>query len=235
MITHRWKKLLVAPSLLGHDAFADWFRWGDDDGPAIPLVVWVGAPTRIAEYAARRRSRPAAVVAEFEKAFALRPLPAVDLLVVPCPLPIEERRDRALEDFRSHFLHELLPACPSSHPERISFIGLSGGSRYAAWLQFEFKASRGLVTLAGSGMAGALAASARKRTRGCRFVSLSNPGHPMAAESARFGEALRAAEVDLSTAECGVHDDLSGLTADGSLAKGFRAALDALGGPEDAD
>jgi hypothetical protein len=113
-------KIILKDSLLGHDTFADYYRFGDGNGSSKPLILYIGGATSEEKYRERMNSTPDAVVHEFEKAHADAGRPSVDLLISPSPVTRPELKDTILQDFYIYVLTELLPAMNSSKPNTIT-------------------------------------------------------------------------------------------------------------------
>ena len=58
MPTARHEKILVDGAAVGHDAHADWYRFGAEKGLGIPLVLYFGGAISSAVYHARRSTLP---------------------------------------------------------------------------------------------------------------------------------------------------------------------------------
>jgi hypothetical protein len=129
----RHEKIFVDGAAVGHDAHADWYRFGAESGKGMPLVIYFGGSISTAVYHARRESEPISLVELFEEARQHVKVDSVDLLVVPCPLI-----GRAVPDFRARIfgfvLDELLPRTPSPEPAATPVIPIGFG-RSSGWLR----------------------------------------------------------------------------------------------------
>jgi len=181
-----WKKLLVPASSLGHDAFADWFRFGPNDAPQTPLVVYIGGAISEEIYQERSPTRPDAIATEFENALSAYDHAPPDLLVIPCPLSMYENRTQWRSNFLAHFSRELLPIAPNPEPSRIASVGFSLGSFYALSLVMDNGPASGIATLGGVGMAEAFLESENRDLAGRRIICFANESDDLSAVTRKF-------------------------------------------------
>jgi hypothetical protein len=226
----RHEKLLVDGAAVGHDAHADWYRFGSDNGAERPLVAYFGGSISSAVYHARRESEPTSLVELFEAAREHVKVESVDLLVVPCPLI-----GRAVEDFRARIfrfvLEEILPGTPNPKPAAMSLFGNSAGAHIAAMLAFELDTVRALVTTAGVGMAEAAAESERRLFAGKRYLSFANREDFCASYSHEFSRMMSGLGITVEVIEREGGHAFADYVANGSARHAFAFALEGVAHP----
>src|SRR5437867_6032330 len=129
----RHEKLLVDAAAVGHDAHADWYRFGSDNGAERPLVAYFGGSISTAVYHARRESEPTSLVELFEAARLnfddaqnVGPLPLRGAAAPLVPLQLGEDRVFGRRDVHRAFRlrhNDLAPAVQQLLPPK------SGGRR----------------------------------------------------------------------------------------------------------
>jgi|CXWL01.1.fsa_nt_gi hypothetical protein len=221
------KKIIVPDAAVGHEVFADWYRFGADLGGAMPLVVYFGGAISTATYEARRDTEPSPIRELFEFAIAETGLESVDLLVIPCPLI-----GRSEVDFRarifSFVLDELLPRTPNPEPARVAFFGNSAGAHLAAMLAFESETVRVLATTAGVGMADAAMESERRLFAGKRYLCFANDDDPCTPYTHAFWEEMLSHGVAVDVIERAGGHAFDDYVANGSARECFVFAIEAL-------
>lgn len=185
--THQ--KVVVERSAVDHEAFADFYGFGDVPGPARPLLIYFGGAISSNVYHSRRETEPSSLVELFEVALRATGVESVDMLVVPCPLI-----GRTYPDFRSRIftfvIEELLSRTPNPEPEALVFFGNSAGAHIAAVLAFELERVRALATTAAVGLVEAADESERRLFAGKRYLSFANLDDPCVDHTIRFWEAM---------------------------------------------
>lgn len=223
----RHEKLIVDDAAVGHDAHADWHRFGVENGTETPLVVYFGGSISTAVYHARRESEPTSLAELFKAAREHVMVESVDLLVVPCPLI-----GRAVADFRSRIfrfvLEEILPRTPNPKPAAMSLFGNSAGAHIAAMLAFELDTVLALVTTAGVGMAEAAAESEQRRFAGKRYLCFANRDDFCAPYSHEFSRVMAARGIEAEVIEREGGHAFDDYVANGSARHAFAFALEAV-------
>jgi pimeloyl-ACP methyl ester carboxylesterase len=184
-------KLLLPDSVLGPETFAD-FEPGPP-GRAGDLLVHLGGAVSSREYAARRESRPDALLDLL--AAAGHPCAAL-LLSYPPGLP--GRPEAAAEPFLRHFRDELLPRLPAE-PEHFAVLGYSLGAALGVLLaRSEGQRLARLATVGAVGAAEALILGAPPLgPLTCAVRVAWNAEDPCSPHSLRFVAALEAAGIPL--------------------------------------
>jgi pimeloyl-ACP methyl ester carboxylesterase len=187
-LTFSHKKIILKDSLLGHDAFADYYRFGD--GSSAPLIFYIGGATNEEKYRERMSSTPDAVVHEFERAHAEAGSPTVDLLITPSPVTGPERKDTILQDFYVYVLTELLPAMNGSKPNTIACMGFSFGAYLSTYLALNMPEVRGLGIFGGVALLDAVSQSSHADHTDKRFYVAANFDDPTYGYSEEFVKLL---------------------------------------------
>jgi hypothetical protein len=223
----RHEKIFVDDAAVGHDAHADWYRFGADNDVERPLVVYFGGSISTAVYHARRESEPRSLVELFDEAREHVKVESVDLLIVPCPLI-----GRAVPDFRARIfrfvLEEILPRTPNPEPAAMSLFGNSAGAHIGAMIAFELDSVRALVTTAGVGMAEAAAESERRLFAGKRYLSFANRDDFCAPYSHEFSRVMSGFGIAVEVIEREGSHAFDDYVANGSARHGFAFALEAI-------
>ena len=144
-------KLEVPESVVGINAFADFYRYPVDRTGAAPLVIWVGGAIPGETYERRRATEPVAILAEFEAARSRLADPPCDLLLLSSPPTLQDLETR-LDVFSHHLAFELYPLLPLPHPTALGLIGNSFGAHLATGFACRRPDARALATLAGVGL-----------------------------------------------------------------------------------
>ncbi len=223
-----WKKIIIKPNALQHTAYADWYRYGTSDPAGVPMVVYVGGAIPKNTYSERQATRPDIIAVEFENARELNPMACVDLLIIPCPLSIMERRSVWRSEFREHFTRELLPAIENREPLRMSVVGYSLGSYFAMCLLAERATACGLATVGGAGMPEALLESDPPDLHKKRIISFCNENDHLFEITEKFRNTLLSRGIHLETTRRAGGHPFRNYAENGSVRDAFAFALQCL-------
>ncbi len=144
-------KIVVSDSVVGLDAFADFYRYPVDRTEAAPLVIWVGGAIPLETYERRRATEPVAILAEIEAARSRLADSTCDLLLLSSPPTLQDVETR-LDLFHHHLAFELFPLLPLPHPTALGLVGNSFGTHLATGFACRRPDARALATLAGVGL-----------------------------------------------------------------------------------
>lgn len=138
----------------GHPDYASLYRYrGSDNAGGVPLLVYVGGQTTVAEHAKRFETEPVPVLEQFDAvAQGVNPID-LDLLVVPLPPTIRHGYDTLYEDFADLFEDTILPGVSPAPPSAVAFVAYSLGVSAATYTALGMASCRGLCSLGGVGMA----------------------------------------------------------------------------------
>ena len=226
------KKIVIPQSRFGPNIFADYYHYGEKEGPEVPLMAYLGGALSRKEYEQRLNSQPEPVVKELEKAMGEKQAGfSLDLLVIPCPVFNPEPSENLRKEILQFFVFDLLPQTSNPRPHALGYVGFSFGAYLGACLAFDLPRSKALATLGGTGMATAAWDARDTAFEGKKFMSFGNADDPLAMENYKFLHALVARGLDMEV-ELGVGGhEFQDYVKNGFVKRAFAFVLEALLSP----
>lgn len=220
-------KLVVPGSLVGVDAFADFFRYPEDRTEPAPLVVFTGSAISAEAYEARRLGEPTPVTEQLERAHSSLGRPPIDALILSPPPTLQEF-EGSVELFRRFLAFELFPELPLPHATALGLVGNSFG----AHLLTGFACRRGdavaLATISGVGMWSAIAECGGEPPPDLKIACFVNDADFAGFFAYELQEELRMRQREITLVERPGDHPYRDYVGNGSVADAFEFVLQAI-------
>lgn len=220
-------KLVVPNSIVGLDAFADFYRYPEDRSEPAPLLVWAGGAISRDSYEVRRNGDPKPVTDELERAHARLGKPPLDALILSTPPTLQEL-EGSVELFRRFLAFELFPELPPPHSPSLGLVGNS----YGAHLLTGFACRRGdalaLATIAGVGLWSAIAECGGQPPPDLKIACYVNDADFAGFFAYELQEELRSRQHEITLVERPGEHPYRDYVGNGSVSDAFEFVLRAI-------